>query len=105
MVLEFLILVVIITTSSIMSEISVLTNWNWYNNMVYGLMTKTKSPKLSNLYYRVLMSKVFTCERCHYHHWILLLTSITMYVMGNYYYNPILESLPISLIIWYTSDK
>lgn len=105
MIVEFLILVVIITTAAFLSEITPLAQHNWYNNMVFRLMTNTKSPRISNLYYRVLMSKIFTCERCHYHHWILVLTSITMYITGNYFWNPIIEALPISLLMWYTYDK
>ena len=105
MILEFLIFCLIITTSTFMSEITVLSNHNWYMNWLTNMVKKIKNPKLSNMVIKIGLSKILTCERCHYHHWIFILLSLTMYFRGYYFYNPFLETLPISLFLWYTYEK
>ena len=104
MITYFLLLGIIVTMAHFLSDYTPLAQYNWYLNWLYERMDKAKTPKRSNLYMKIFMSKLFTCKRCHFHHLSFMLLMIFQWIFQTAVYSVVLESLIMSLILWKSTE-
>ena len=105
MIIDFALIIAVVSVAHFISQYSPLSQYNWYLNWLHKLMDKTKSPRLSNLYMKVFLSKIFTCNKCHFFHWMFMFFSIVLAISGSFLINPFLEAVIMALVIWYANRE